>query len=225
MRLNIFNCSPRGRKSNTALLTEAFAEGFCANAEKTGSLKEENDFRHFFIAEQEDFRCAVEVFREPSVALTAFPVYVDAMPGIAKEFIEAIAVYRGQCASTRMVFLIQSGFPEETHTRPMAAYLLKMAQRLGTPCDGVIRMGGGESVRRRAESSGGRRLMRQYRRLGSRYASTGSLDEAILSGLAGPKRLPGAIVRLTLPLLNYLFWGTQLKRNDAYSGRFERPLM
>ena len=221
MRLNIFNCSPRGKRSNTRVLAGAFAEGFLETEGPAGR----NDVREYFISDPGEFRLASEVFGEPCVALIAFPVYVDAMPAIAKSFIEEIAAYKGRCSSTRMLFLIQTGFPEETHTRPMKAYLEKLAKRLGAPCDGVIRMGGGEGARDRVRGSkGGGKMFERYRMLGRGYAANGVLDEAILAKLAGPKRLPALLTPLVLPLANFFFWDRELKRNDAFGKRFDKPL-
>lgn len=222
MLLNIFNCSPRGKRSNTRALTDAFAEGFLG--ERTDA-SEPNEMREYFISDSDDFRRAVEAFGEPSAALIAFPIYVDAMPAIAKAFIEEIAAYKGRCSATRMLFLIQTGFPEESHTRPMKAYLEKLAKRMGAPCDGVVRMGGGEGARHRAGGpKGGGRMFDRYRRLGRIYAATGVLDEAICAKLAGPKRLPMLLAPLVMPLANYFFWDKELKRNEAYEKRFDRPL-
>ena len=221
MRLNIFNCSPRGKRSNTRVLAGAFAEGFLETEGPAGR----NDVREYFISDPGEFRLASEVFGEPCVALIAFPVYVDAMPAIAKSFIEEIAAYKGRCSSTRMLFLIQSGFPEETHTRPMKAYLEKLAKRLGAPCDGVIRMGGGEGARDRVRGSkSGGKMFERYRMLGRGYAANAVLDEAILAKLAGPKRLPALLAPLVLPLANFFFWDRELKRNDAFGKRFDKPL-
>ena len=221
MRLNIFNCSPRGKRSNTRVLAGAFAEGFLETEGPAGR----NDVREYFISDPGEFRLASEVFVEPCVALIAFPIYVDAMPAIAKSFIEEIAAYKGRCSSTRMLFLIQSGFPEETHTRPMKAYLEKLAKRLGAPCDGVIRMGGGEGARDRVRGSkGGGKMFERYRMLGRGYAANAVLDEAILAKLAGPKRLPALLAPLVLPLANFFFWDRELKRNDAFGKRFDKPL-
>ncbi len=223
MRLNIFNCSPRGKRSNTRVLTNAFAEGFLQGGADT---PEPNEVREFFISESDDFRRAAEAFGEPSAALIAFPVYVDAMPAIAKSFIEEIAAYKGRCSSTRMLFLIQTGFPEETHTRPMKDYLEKLAKRLGAPCDGVIRMGGGEGTRRKAGGSkSGNSLLERYRMLGGGYVANGVLDETILAKLAGPKRLPALLAPLVMPLANYFYWDRELKRNGAYEKRRDRPLV
>ena len=219
MLLNIFNCSPRGERSNSAILTRAFAKGFCDTEEFPG-----NQFQEFFLARQEDFEKAREAFPQKSTALVAFPIYVDAMPGLAKNFFETLRSYKGACGSTRMIFLIQTGFPEETHTRPMQAYLPKLARRLGTLCPGVIRMGSGEGIRRQGKKHRGRKLLNRYEQMGRSYARTGILDEKILAGLTGPTRHSPLLMRFVLPLVNHFFWNRELKKNGAYSKRFDRPL-
>jgi hypothetical protein len=219
MLLNIFNGSPRGKRSNSAVLTRAFAKGFCDSRTFPG-----NRFEEFFLADPEDFEKAPEAFFKESTALLAFPIYVDAMPGITKKFIEALEPYKGRCEFMRILFLVQTGFPEETHTRPMKNYLLKLARRLGAPSPGVIRMGGGEGARKQAKSRKGRKLLGLYEKLGYLYAETGELDAKILASLTGPSRLPSAPTRLILPVANYFYWDRQLKRNGAYAKRFARPL-
>jgi len=219
MLLNIFNCSPRGERSNSAILTRAFAKGFCDAA-----VFPENRFQEFFLGNPEDREKAREAFPRQSTALIAFPIYVDAMPGVAKLFFESLRNYRGSCSSTGMIFLVQTGFPEETHTRPMQAYLLKLARRLGSPCPGVIRMGSGEGVRQQTRSRRGRKLLSRYEQLGRSYARSGTLDEEILAGLTGPTRHSPLLMRFVLPLANHFFWDRELKKNGAYSRRFDRPL-
>ncbi len=219
MLLNIFNCSPRGKRSNSAILTRAFAKGFCDTEEFP-----ENQFQEFFLVNPGDFERAREAFPQESTALTAFPIYVDAMPGLAKNFFETLENCKGVCGSTRMIFLIQTGFPEETHTRPMQAYLIKLARRLGTPCPGVIRMGSGEGIRQQEKSRRGRKLLNRYEQLGRSYARTGILDEKILAGLTGPTRHSPLLMRFVLPLVNHFFWDRELKKNGAHSKRFDRPL-
>ena len=219
MRLQIFNGSPRGKASNSTVLTRAFARGFFGS-----EAFPEGEFREFFLGDPEDFERAHKAFSEKSTVLLAFPIYTDAMPGLVKKFIEALKPYKGTCATTKVIFLIQTGFPEETHTRPMRDYLLKLARRLGTPCPGVIRMGGGEGTRNQAQSRRGKKILHRYEELGRIYAERGELDQKILASLTGPSRISPLLIRLILPLANYFFWDRQLKKNGAYPKRFNRPL-
>jgi hypothetical protein len=219
MRLQIFNGSPRGKGSNSTVLTRAFAKGFFG----TENFPQE-EFREFFLANPGDFQGALQAFSEESTVLLAFPIYTDSMPGIVKDFIEALQPYRGSCTATKTIFLVQTGFPEETHTRPMRDYLLKLARRLGAPSPGVIRMGGGEGTRNQAQSRRGKKTLHRYEELGRLYAETGELDQNILELLKGTSKLPSLLAPFILPLANYFFWDRQLKKNGAYAKRFDRPL-
>lgn len=215
MRLSIFNCSPRKKLSNTSILAGAFAEGFCQVAG--------NSFEEFFVADRDSFPKTVSAFAVSESAFIAFPVYVDAMPGIAKAFIEEIGAYRDKCTDLRLLFLIHTGFPEETHTRPMEMYLSRLARRMGTHFDGVIRMGGGEDLQR-AGTSRTRKILDRFRILGRSYAENQTLDKAILKDLAGIKAIPPLLALAILPYVNRFAWDRQLKLNGAFEKRFDRPL-
>lgn len=216
MRLRIYNCSPRGTESNSRILSGAFARGFC---ELPGNTTEE-----FLVASEEGMEKGLASFGEDGVALVVFPVYVDAMPGLAKKFIESIAHLRGCLSGTRLLFLIHTGFPEETHTRPMERYLKKLAERLEAPLDGIIRMGGSEGIRRHSSSSRRIKLLEKFRSLGQGYAENGKIDGKVLDKLAGPARIPQMLAWLILPFVNYFGLGRELRRNGAYERRFNRPL-
>ncbi len=215
MKLKIYNCSPRGAGSNSKLMSNAFAEGFCEHGGNT--------WEEYLIAKEKDFKMALTFFDDEGINLVVFPVYVDAMPGLAKEFIEALATFRGGLSGVRLLFLIHTGFPEETHTRPMARYLTKLSTRLGAPFDGIIRVGASEGIRHPDSKRGGK-LLQQFRDMVRRYAKEGKLDEDVLQKLAGPKRLPGFVGWLVLPFVNYFGFGRELRRNGAYKKRFDRPL-
>ncbi len=214
MLLNILNCSPRGERSNTRALARPFVEGFMAGG---------GEAREYPAADPAVFDPAVEAFGTPSAAMIAFPLYADAMPAAAKAFIEEIWRLRGSCESTRMLFLVHSGFPEETHTRVMKDYLERLAARMGSPCDGVIRVGGGEAARHANSRKPGKTYMR-LRELGRLYAERGVLDAAILAKLAGPRRLPWPARLLAPMIVNRLVWDRELRRNGAFDRRRDRPL-
>ncbi len=215
MRLRIFNCSPKGRKSNSRLISGAFARGFC---ELPGNEAEE-----FFVAREKDMEKGLASFGEDGINLVVFPVYVDAMPGLAKEFIERAALFRGRLSGTRLLFLVHTGFPEETHTRPMEKYLNKLAVRLGARLDGVIRLGGGKGIKV-SDSPQKNKALDELTRLGQSYAVDGKLDARILERLAGPSRIPRLVALVMFPIVNYFGFGREMRKNGAWERRFDRPL-
>jgi hypothetical protein len=230
MKLVVFNGSPRGKKSNTRLLLERFLEGYSRTEGNSHEI-------HYLTRIQEQDRFS-EAFRGADCALLAFPLYVDAMPGLVKEFIESLASLQvggqgeGQTGSTdpgrrpALGFIVQSGFPEAAHSRPVERYNRKLAQRLGCRYLGTVVKGGVEGIQVKP-SWMTRRLFREFYCLGEGFGRSGSFDEKKVRRLARPERLSAA-VRLLYRLLDLTgltrsYWDWMLKKNGAYDRRFVRP--
>ena len=219
MNLCVFNGSPRGRKGNTEVLLERFLHGF---REATGTSCERLYLNRR--GEQERFR---DAFAAADSVLLAYPLYTDAMPGIVKQFIETLApLCADQGQKPALAFLVQSGFPEAAHSRPVERYHTALARRLGCRYLGTIIRGGVEGIQSRPEKMS-RRLFVRFEELGRRFGRSGVLDAALLMRLARPERLPGwmgLLLRLlSLTGLTNLYWNWALKANGAYSRRFARP--
>jgi multimeric flavodoxin WrbA len=216
-RLTLFNGSPRGAKGNTPIMLEQFAEGF---ASLPGRSSEMHHLAQ--VSKTEEF---VQAFRKAECVWLGFPLYTDAMPGLVKGFIEALEPLRGG-PNPPIGFLVQSGFPEATHSRHVERYLEKLAARLGSPYLGTIVKGNGEGTRLMPESAN-RKLFGRLQALGRGMGETGQLDPTLLRALSKPERYPDALAPLfklmvKTPLVNF-YWNQQLKQNGAYERRFARP--
>jgi hypothetical protein len=168
----------------------------------------------------------VQGFAAAECAWLGFPLYTDAMPGVVKHFIEALAPLVGRPHNPPLGFLVQSGFPEGLHSRYIERYLEKLAARLGSPYLGTIVKGGGEGVRMLPPQAT-RGLFSDLQALGAGLASRGRLDPQVLAHLAAPERFswylwPVFQVFLRLPIAHAYFDG-MLKKNGAYTQRFARP--
>ena len=218
MRLCVFNGSPRGRGSNTRVLLEQFLKGFEANGENRHEVFYLNRSR-----ETERFR---QAFAEADHVLLAFPLYTDAMPGLVKAFIEALEPFCGREGNPDVGFIVQSGFPEATHSRYVERYLEKLAARLGCRYVGTIVKGGVEGVQRRTDEAN-HKLFEAFYQLGQVFGETGQFDEALVHKLARPERFPkilGPLFRLILKTrFATSYWDSQLEKNGAYEKRFARP--
>ena len=125
-----------------------------------------------------------------------------------------------------MGFLVQSGFSEALHSRPVERYLQKLAERLGCPYAGTIVRGGGESLQAMPDQAN-RRLWERLRGLGRSLARDGRFDPELLSVVARTERFSGATaafikVALKLPVTQF-YWNGQLEKNDAWDRRFAAP--
>jgi multimeric flavodoxin WrbA len=213
-RLTLFNGSPRGKRGNTPIFLEQFAQGFGGPSEM-----------HQLIRLKETGQM-VQAFAEAECVLLGFPLYTDAMPGMVKHFIEALEPLAGRKNNPALGFLVQSGFPEGLHSRYVERYLEKLAERLGFPYLGTIVKGNGEGVRS-MPTDATRGLFAELQALGDGLARQGRLDPQVLALLAAPERYPAILgplfqVFLRLPLA-HAYFDEMLKKNDVYEQRFARP--
>jgi len=132
--LLLLDGSPRGERSNTAKMLSRVAEGW----RQAGG----GEVEALHLARKQDFDRAVAGFPRAGVVLLGMPLYTDAMPGLVMAFIEALAPRAQPAASDPrpvLGFLVQSGFPEALHSRPLERYLEKLARRLEPPLRRSVR--------------------------------------------------------------------------------------
>lgn len=140
MKLTFINGSPRGVSSNTGKLMEHFISGFLET--------EGNSVDTFYvIKERPGFESIISAVSRAENVLLGFPLYVDAMPGSVKEFIEGLAPLKGKLPGLKMMYLVQNGFPETCHNRYVERYCEKLTHRLGFTYGGAICKGGCEGFR------------------------------------------------------------------------------
>jgi len=218
MRLLVLDGSPRAGRSNTGLLLEPLLRGFTAGG---GAV----DGRHHLVREA-GRREALRAFPAADAVLVGFPLYVDAMPAPVMEFVEGLQDRVGAGRNPALLFLVQSGFPEACHSRPIERWLERLSRRLGSPYLGTIVRPGTEGIRARpAVALAG--LLAPLEALGRELARTGRLDLGIVAALARPERIGrGPLDRLRLLLAHGLsrwFWNRQLRANGALAERDARP--
>lgn len=221
MKLVIFNGSPRGEQSNTKILLEQFLRGF---TQTPGNSHEE-----YYLIHTKEHSSYARIFHESEAVLLAFPLYTDAMPGIVKAFIEELAPKSGLQESEvqkKLLFLVQSGFPEAIHLAAVEQYLLKLARRLGYESPGAIIKGGAEGIQTMPPQMT-RKLFSQLNALGEIFGRTGVLNGELLKQVRGMERFPVWMFPV-IYLMKWLglmdnYWNSQLKENKAFERRFDRP--
>jgi hypothetical protein len=220
--LLLLNGSPRGERSNSMKMLARVAEGW----ERGGGSRPET----FHLARKADFDRAVAAFAGTDVVLLGMPLYTDSMPGLVKTYIEAlvprVAVAREGGVNPTLGFLVQSGFPEALHSRPLERYLEKLARRLGSTYAGTIVRGGGESLQMMPDEAN-KKLWARLRVLGEQLARAGRFGEEELKTIAGTERfsaLTAALLSLAakLPVVQF-YWNMKLKKNGAWERRFAAP--
>jgi len=138
----------------------------------------------------------------------------------------ALAAAQQGRANPSLAFLVQSGFPEARHSRPLERYLEKLARRLGSSYAGTIARGMGESLQSMPDKMN-EKLWARLRTLGEQLARDGRFAAAELKAVAGIERfspLASALLSVAckLPIVQY-YWTSQLKKNGAWKHRFAAP--
>lgn len=218
--LTLFNGSPRGPKGNTPQMLEQVMHGFTADGSHTAEMHH--------LAQRAKHDHHVQAFTNAEAVVLGFPLYTDAMPGLVKEFIEALAPLLKKNKQVPMGFLVQSGFPESTHSRHVERYLEKLTSRFGGSYMGTIVKGGCEGVHLMPENMN-KKLFEKLTNAGKALAEKGHVDILTLNDLAKPERYPAYLVPVfkllaRTPFLS-TYWNSQLKRNGVYEQRFAQPFV
>ena len=218
MKLTVYNGSPRAKKSNTRILLSHFIEGF----HESGGIVYEN----VYLMKTREIEQHVELFCRSECILLAFPLYVDSMPGIVKNFIEALEGAQSEAKNPKIGFIVQSGFPEAHQSRFVEKYLAKLAHRMNCEYLGTVIKGAVEGIQIKPPWLT-KKLYTQFKNLGRIFGETGHFDSKIVRALAKPEKLSrGSILfqrlMIFLGLANF-YWDSQLKKNNVFKRRFDRP--
>ncbi len=220
--LVLLNGSPRGERSNSMKMLKRVAEGWV----RGGGAQPEV----LHLVRRAQFERAVEAFAAADVVLLGLPLYTDAMPALVKAYIEALAprveAARAGNANPTLAFLVQGGFPEAAHSRPLERYLKKLALRLGSPYAGTIVRGSGESLQAIPEQAN-QKLWARLQVLGEQLARDRHFGAAELKAVAGVERFSRFGVLLAkfacrIPAVQF-YWNGMLKKNGAWKRRFAAP--
>jgi NAD(P)H-dependent FMN reductase len=218
MKLALFNGSPRGKGSNTKILLDHFIRGFTETKENKVELA--------YLVKVDEMEEFIEMFQEADQVIVAFPLYTDAMPAIVKHFIENLEPLCEEEINPEIGFIVQSGFQETIHSRYVEKYLERLAQRLGCKYLGTVIKGGVEGIQMKPPWMT-KKLFDSFYRLGLHFGKTGTFDQDIIQSLANRERISGfrrAVFRLlAITGLTNFYWNTQLKKNNAFEKRFDKP--
>lgn len=217
MKLAVFNGSPRHKKSNSKLLIEHFLHGY--------NLIHPEPVAVYYLANQNQKEMQEEVFQSAEIVIIVFPLYTDCMPGIVKEFIERVAAIK-LSASKKVGFIVQSGFPEAIHSSYVERYLKKLTTRMQCEYMGTIIKGGVEGIQIMPPMMT-RKLFGLFTSLGEYFATNEAFSPEIKEMLGKPYKLSALRIFMfkllsSTGLTNY-YWNSNLKKNKAYSRRFDKP--
>jgi len=215
MKLTFINGSPRGVKSNTGRLMEHFINGFL---ETPGNSVE----TFYIVKEKPGFENVLAALEKAEFVLLGFPLYVDAMPGTVKEFIEALVPLRRKRPDLTMMFLVQNGFPETVHDRYVERYCEKLTARLGFTYGGSICKGGCEGLSVQPPFIVDK-VFKLFYEVGRSFGEAGKLDNALLAKLAYPEHIEPDKLGGVIKMVNGFLWDQWMKKNGVEHLSFAKP--
>ncbi|VBB05781.1 Hypothetical protein LUCI_0992 [Lucifera butyrica] len=209
MKLTIFNGSPKLQRGNTDVMLEHFTAGF--------HRESGNEFQIFKLNQFASPAEAVRRFEEAELVLLAFPLYTYAMPGGVKSFIETLQPLCGKCSDKKLAFLVQYGFREAIHARPLEKYLVTVSRILGCEYLGTIIKGGCDGLAA-GRGNGNKGTLKGIYNIGVSFGKTGLLNPDELAAYSAPefeKQHSRFIMNIILKLINRFYWGAALKKNGV----------
>ncbi len=217
MKLVIFNGSPRYKKSNSKILIEQFLIGYTRFCSETVPIH--------YLAKRNRKKEEKELFQNADTILVIFPLYTDSMPGIVKEFFENV-IDTDIKTPKKIGFIVQSGFPEAIHSIYVERYLEKFAKRIKSDYLGTIIKGGVEGIQIMPKSMT-KKLFRSFEILGEHFAKNEAFSPEINEILRKPFKMSPARIFLFKQLsktgLTNFYWNSNLKKNNAFRNRFDKP--
>ena len=218
MKLAIFNGSPRGKKSNSKLLMDKFLAGYNNSCSEPVPIH--------YMANIKLMEEGKEIFRNAETIIIIFPLYTDCMPGIVKEFFEAISTM-DDLSRKKIGYIVQSGFPEAIHSVYVERYLKKLTMRLKGEYLGTIIKGGVEGIQIMPPMMT-KKLFNNFQGLGEYFAKTNTFSPDIKNALLKPFKMSSmnrfVFSTISKTGLTNFYWNKKLKENDAYEKRFDKPL-
>lgn len=219
MRLIIFNGSPKIGSNNTQILIDKFTEGF-------KELNKKNEVETLKLNTLPSVEHAVSIFKEAEAVLLAFPLYTYAMPAGVNAFIEALEPLKGKCAGKKIGFLVQYGFKEAIHARPLEKYLEQLVKILGGEYLGTIIKGGCDALSKLPEKAI-KSQVEGIRAIGKALGQTGCFDKRQLDDYSKPeiqKKKSKLFMKIFIRLANKFYWEAAFKKNGVtYEESFRKP--
>ena len=214
MKLGLINASPRGRNSNSQHILNWLTRDIENGVEKVlvTAVK----------AEKQD--AAIESIKPCDYYVIIFPLYADAMPGIAKKFFENMMEVRESFKGKPVLFIIHSGFPEAIQSRMAERYVRHFANLMGMQTMGCIVMGNSEGIRMHPKQAESKRAL-AVSEIGKAILEKRPLTETecILPGQFEKMPKPMmSMFKVLAPLMD-VGWHSLMRQNGAYQNRLNRP--
>jgi multimeric flavodoxin WrbA len=214
MNTIILNGSPKGNSKNSN--SKIFAEEFVRN------MKNPCEIRCIANTNPKELARYIEDF---DTIIIILPLYIHAMPGIVMKFIENI-----EPTTTKdkyIGFIIQAGFLETEQEKFVEAYFADLAKQLNYNYLGTVSKGQAAGTYMYPKMF--KKVFKLLNDLGSAYEETHSFDKDIVKKLGQPYEISKFMLRILNLVdkvgLNNTLWHKELKKNNAFDKRLDKPFL
>ena len=215
MSLVIYNGSPRGKSSNSSLITSWFLEGYG---------NDDVDIRYLNKTKQHD-SYSKEILNYNQI-LMVFPLYVDGMPGQVLNFFEILSSLKNKLKDKEITFIIHSGFSEGIQSEILEKYLNKYSKTIGFKNYGIVIIPGSEGFRIMPPSMTKKKRL-AVAKLGASYINEEPYDDEVIKFLYGKEKTSkfAIIIYKFMRIfgLTNIYWNSTLKKNNARKKVFDTP--
>lgn len=188
MKLIVINSSVH-KNGNTRVCLDYFVEGFMKS--------NKNSFKNLHISEIDMSSDVDNIVKEGDVLMVGFPLTVNFLPSDVLELVNTINLYEYK---TKVIYFINSGFPEFSHSKPAIEFLKKQTVKAGHEYLGTIVRGGftgnewlsPEIIGKLFKSF----MLRKIRLCGIHFGKCCTLPDRVLRKVSGSDFLPGIFVYL-----------------------------
>ena len=213
MKLVIINGSPRGKSSNSDVITNWV----------TTEMDKNIQIEQYYAVKIHTHKEAVDAIEDNTTVLVVFPLYVDAMPGITKLFFEKLESIAHTKQYINIYFIIHSGFEGAKHCRAVERYLVYLSEHLGFNYMGTTIKPGSEGFRLMPEEYT-KDIRNDFVQLSKDITKGVPFNKDVLSNLAGFETLPDEYLKNIKASDGESDYFTYLlKQNNSLENSFDKP--
>jgi NAD(P)H-dependent FMN reductase len=215
MKLTIVNGSPRGRKSNS----DRILQWLLADIKDVPNVSCEK----VYVVDIKERQKEIEILNVSDSIVVIYPLYIDCMPGITKEYFEYMENNKMILEGKAIMFIVHSGFPEAIQSRAVEKYNEYLARLLKMDYIGTIIMGGSEALSSAPDNYFKKKVI-AFNAIGKSIIQNNPLKAEHKDIIAKPELLSGYVLFIMKHFsINNFFWNSKLKKNNAFEKRFDKP--
>lgn len=213
MKTLILNGSPKGNSQTCN--SRIFAEEFVRNMKNPCEIK---------CIVRSNLEELAEYAQSFDTLILVMPLYIHAMPGIVMKFIEKLKpVVKGKSIG----FIVQAGFIETQQHQYHERYLKDLSHVLNYDYLGTVSKGQAAAVYMYPNMF--KKVIKDLNDLGQAFEETHAFDPGIMKKLGTPYEISKAQLLLLRFIdkvgLDNVFWHKEMKKNNGYEQRLDRPYL